>query len=243
MPESEYPPLPALPTISGTVPGDAFAQAVSQVIIAASKDDTLPILTGVRMEIDDDMITLLATDRYRLAMRELPWKPVNPGISTNALVKSKTLNEVAKTLGGSGDINLAIADDDSRLIGFESGGRTTTSLLVDGDYPKIRSLFPDSTPIHATVQTQELVEAVRRVGTGEDAQASEELEAQLTGDDITVAFNPHYLVEGLSVIETKFVRFSFTTAPKPAMITAQAEAEGEDQDDYRYLVMPVRLPN
>jgi DNA polymerase-3 subunit beta len=65
----------------------------------------------------------------------------------------------------------------------------------------------------------------------------------LSGDDITVAFNPHYLVEGLSVIETKYVRFSFTTAPKPAMITAQAEADGEDQDDYRYLVMPVRLPN
>ena len=227
------------------MPGDTFAQAVSQVIIAASKDDTLPILTGVRMEIEDDLITLLATDRYRLAMRELPWKPVTPGISTSALVKAKTLNEVAKTLGNSGDINLALADDDSRLIGFESGGRTTTSLLVDGDYPKIRSLFPESTPIHATVQTQELVEAVRRVslvaerntpvrlaftqgqlhldaGTGEDAQASEELEAQLTGEDITVAFNPHYLIEGLSVIETKFVRFSFTTAPKPAMITAQA---------------------
>ena len=259
MPEAEYPPLPALPPISGTVPGDAFAQAVSQVIIAASKDDTLPILTGVRMEIEDDLITLLATDRYRLAMREVPWKPVTPGISTSALVK-------AKTLGNSGDIHLALADDESRLIGFESGGRTTTSLLVDGDYPKIRSLFPDSTPIYATVQTQELVEAVRRVslvaerntpvrlaftqgqlnldaGTGEDAQASEELEAQLSGEDITVAFNPHYLVEGLSVIETKFVRFSFTTAPKPAMITAQADADGEDQDDYRYLVMPVRLPN
>lgn len=70
MPESEYPALPALPAISGTLPGDAFAQAVSQVIIAASKDDTLPILTGVRMEIEDDLITLLATDRYRLAMRE-----------------------------------------------------------------------------------------------------------------------------------------------------------------------------
>src|SRR6476661_4484274 len=251
MPEAEYPPLPSLPAISGTVPGDAFAQAVSQVIIAAS---------------EDDLITLLATDRYRLAMREVPWKPVTPGISTSALVKAKTLNEVAKTLGNSGDINLALSDDDSRLIGFESGGRTTTSLLVDGDYPKIRSLFPESTPIHATVQTQELVEAVRRVslvaerntpvrlafsngllnldaGTGEDAQASEELEAQLSGEDITVAFNPHYLIEGLSVIETKFVRFSFTTAPKPAMITAQADADGEDQDDYRYLVMPVRLPN
>jgi DNA polymerase-3 subunit beta len=181
-------------------------------------------------------------------------------------VKAKTLSEVAKTLGGSGELNLALADDDSRLIGFESGGRTTTSLLVDGDYPKIRSLFPESTPIHAVVATQELVEAVRRVslvaerntpvrlaftdglvtldaGTGEDAQASEELEAKLDGEAITVAFNPHYLIEGLAVIETPFVRFSFTSAPKPAMITAQRELDGDDEVDYRYLVMPVRLPN
>jgi DNA polymerase-3 subunit beta len=218
------------------------------------------------MEIEKDLITLLATDRYRLAMRELPWSPANPSTSTAALVKAKTLNEVAKTLGGAGSLNLALAEDESHLIGFESGGRTTTSLLVDGDYPKIRSLFPESTPIHAVVATQELVEAVRRVslvaerntpvrlaftdglvaldaGTGEDAQASEELEAKLTGEEITVAFNPHYLIEGLSVIETPFVRFSFTSAPKPAMITAQRELDGDDEVDYRYLVMPVRLPN
>ncbi|GAB3267848.1 DNA polymerase III subunit beta [Sinomonas notoginsengisoli] len=266
MPEAEYPPLPGLPAILGNVSGDTFAKGVAQVIIAASKDDTLPILTGVRMEIESELITLLATDRYRLAMREIPWQPANPNTSTSALVKAKTLSEVAKTLGGSGELNLALADDDSRLVGFESGGRTTTSLLVDGDYPKIRSLFPDSTPIHAVVATQDLVEAVRRVslvaerntpvrlafteglvaldaGTGEDAQASEELEAQLTGESITVAFNPHYLIEGLTVIETPFVRFSFTSAPKPAMITAQRELDGEDEDDYRYLVMPVRLPN
>lgn len=265
MPVSEYPELPALPDVSGVVDGDAFAQAVSQVIIAASRDDTLPILTGVRMEIEDDLITFLATDRYRLALRELQWKPAAPGISTSALVKAKTLNEVAKTLGGGGDLNIALSSD-SELIGFESGGRRTTSLLVDGDYPKIRSLFPENTPIHATVETHALVEAVRRVslvaerntpvrlaftdgqvtldaGTGEDAQASEALEASLVGDDITVAFNPHYLSEGLGAFPSKYVRFSFTTPPKPAVISAQEELTGDDQEDYRYLLMPVRLPN
>lgn len=265
MPEADYPELPALPDISGTVDGEAFAQAVSQVIIAASRDDTLPILTGVRMEIEDDLITLLATDRYRLAMREVAWRPASSGISTSALVKAKTLNEVAKTLGGSGDINIALSDN-SELIGFESGGRRTTSLLVDGDYPKIRALFPDSTPIHATVETSTLVEAVRRValvaerntpvrlaftdgqlsldaGTGEDAQASEAIDAALTGDEITVAFNPHYLSEGLNAFESKYVRFSFTTPPKPAVVSAQDDIDGDDDDKYRYLLMPVRLPS
>jgi len=265
MPVADYPELPALPEVSGVVDGDAFAQAVSQVIIAASRDDTLPILTGVRMEIEDGLITLLSTDRYRLALRELQWRPGNPGISTSALVKAKTLNEVAKTLGGSGELSLALSEN-NELIGFESGGRRTTSLLVDGDYPKIRSLFPENTPIHATVETSVLVEAVRRVslvaerntpvrlaftdgqltldaGTGEDAQASEALEAALVGDEITVAFNPHYLSEGLSAFDTKYVRFSFTTPPKPAVLTGQDDLTGEDRPEYRYLLMPVRLPN
>lgn len=265
MPDADYPDLPTLPDTSGVIDGDAFAQAISQVIIAASRDDTLPILTGVRMEIEDDMITLLATDRYRLALREVPWRPATTGISTSALVKAKTLNEVAKTLGSAGDINIALSDN-SELIGFESGGRRTTSLLVDGDYPKIRSLFPENTPIHAVVETSLLVEAVRRVslvaerntpvrlafsegqltldaGTGEDAQASETLDAVLVGEDITVAFNPHYLSEGLNAFDSKYVRFSFTTPPKPAVLSAQEDLETQDKDDFRYLLMPVRLPS
>jgi DNA polymerase-3 subunit beta len=181
------------------------------------------------------------------------------------LVKAKTLNEVAKTLSSSGDLKLAISPT-GEMIGFESANRRTTSLLINGDYPKIRSLFPDNTPIHATVRSSDLIEAVRRVsvvaerntpvrmaftdgqltldaGTGEDAQAEESIVASLRGEDITVAFNPTFLSEGLSSFNTDFVRFSFTSAPKPAMVTGQKKIDEEDQDQYRYLVMPVRLPN
>ncbi|MBP2372596.1 DNA polymerase-3 subunit beta [Paeniglutamicibacter psychrophenolicus] len=265
MPVAEYPELPVLPEVTGVVDGEAFAHAINQVIVAASKDDTLPILTGVKMEIEDDLITFLATDRYRLAMREVHWKPSKSGISTSALVKAKTLNEVAKTLGSAGELKIALGEG-NELIGFESGNRRTTSLLVDGDYPKIRSLFPENTPIHATVRTSDLMEAVRRVavvaerntpvrlsftggqlsldaGTGEDAQAEESIEAQIDGEEITVAFNPAYLSEGLNAFDSEFVRFSFTSAPKPAMMTAQSSLDGQDSDQYRYLVMPVRLPN
>lgn len=265
MPVDDYPQLPGLPDLSGVVAGDEFAHAVAQVNIAASKDDTLPILTGIRMEIEGEKMTLLATDRYRLAMRELTWRPSDPTISTAALIKAKTLNDIAKTLGSSGDVNIALAQN-TELVGFESGGRRTTSLLIDGEYPKIRSLFPDHTPITAVVKTSELVEAVRRVslvaerntpvrlafsesrvaldaGTGEDAQASEILDAQLNGDDITVAFNPTYLSEGLHAFDSDYVRFSFTAPPKPAVLSAQSEPDGEDSVDYKYLLMPVRLPN
>lgn len=265
MPVEEYPSLPALPEVAGTINGQAFSEAVSQVIVAASKDDTLPVLTGIKVEIENDLITFLATDRYRLAMRELNWTPNQPEISTSFLVKAKTLNEVAKTLSSTGDLKLAISPT-GEMIGFESVNRRTTSLLINGDYPKIRSLFPDNTPIHATVRSSDLIEAVRRVsvvaerntpvrmaftdgqltldaGTGEDAQAEESIVASLRGEDITVAFNPTFLSEGLSSFNTDFVRFSFTSAPKPAMVTGQKKIDEEDQDQYRYLVMPVRLPN
>lgn len=266
MPVADYPELPALPALSGTVEGSEFAKAVSQVSVAASKDDTLPILTGVRMEIEGDQITLLATDRYRLAMRELTWSPADSSISTAALVKAKTLSEVAKTLGGSGDLSIALSDA-HELIGFESNSRRTTSLLVDGEYPKIRSLFPEVTPVHAIVRTSDLMEAVRRVslvaerntpvrlaftqgqvtldaGTGEDAQATEVIQAQLHGEDITVAFNPSYLSEGLNTFTpNKFVRFSFTDPRKPVVLSEQDDWQADDEKNYRYLLMPIRLQN
>lgn len=266
MPVADYPELPVLPAVSGTVEGSEFAKAVTQVSVAASKDDTLPILTGVRMEIEGDQITLLATDRYRLAMRELTWNPADSSISTSALVKAKTLSEVAKTLGGAGELSIALSDA-HELIGFESDSRRTTSLLVDGEYPKIRSLFPEVTPVHAIVRTSDLMEAVRRVslvaerntpvrlafsqgqvtldaGTGEDAQATEVLQAQLHGDDITVAFNPSYLSEGLHTFTAnKFVRFSFTDPRKPVVLSEQDDWQAENQKNYRYLLMPIRLQN
>ncbi|WP_237224884.1 DNA polymerase III subunit beta [Rothia nasisuis] len=266
MPVSDYPELPALPAVSGTVEGSEFAKAVAQVSIAASKDDTLPILTGVRMEIEGNQMTLLATDRYRLAMRELNWNPTDSAISTATLVKAKTLSEVAKTLGGAGELSIALSDA-HELIGFESDSRRTTSLLVDGEYPKIRSLFPETTPTYAIVRTADLLEAVRRVslvaerntpvrlafsqgevtldaGTGEDAQASETLQAHLHGEDITVAFNPSYLSEGLHTFTAnKFVRFSFTDPRKPVVLSEQEDWQAEDEKNYRYLLMPIRLQN
>ena len=141
MPLVDYPELPELPEVSGTVDGTEFARAVSQVLVAASKDETLPILTGIRLEVQGDTMTLLATDRYRLAMRELTWSPTNPEISAQVLIKSKTLAEVGRTLAGSGELSIALPDA-HELIGFEAASRRTTSVLMDGDYPNIRALFP-----------------------------------------------------------------------------------------------------
>lgn len=265
MPVDEYPTLPTMPEGSGTIAGDVFTQAVAQVTVAASRDETLPILTGVRVEIEGEQVTLLATDRYRLAMRTLTWRPSSPDISTVALVRARTLSEVAKALGSAGDISIALATGGStELIGFEAGGRRTTSLLVDGEYPKVRSLFPAEAPTHAVVSTHELTEAVRRValvaerntpvrltftdgavtleaGQGEDAQASEAVEGSLFGEELSVAFNPQFLLDGLGALNTPFVRLSFTQPQKPVVISGQPEADGDHDESYRCLLMPVRL--
>lgn len=265
MPVDDYPDLPRMPDPSGLVAGDTFTEAVAQVSIAASRDETLPILTGIRMEIAGDTLTLLATDRYRLALRTIPWRPQAPDAEAIALVRARTLSEVAKALGAAGDVTLALATGgQSELVGFEAGTRRATSLLVDGDYPPVRRLFPDVSPTHAVVETSSLIEAVRRValvaerntpvrlsfgegtvtleaGQGEDAQASEAVECTLEGEELTIAFNPQFLLDGLGALGRPYARLSFTQPQKPAVISGQAEQEGPDDESYRYLLMPVRL--
>ena len=265
MPVEDYPNLPVMPDVTGTVDGDELTHAVAQVSVAASRDDTLPLLTGVRVEIEGERVTLLATDRYRLALREMTWKPTSPNVEAVALVRARTLSDAAKSLGGAGSVSVALSDGGGvDLIGFEAGGRQTTSLLVDGDYPPVRRLFPDETPIHAIVNRQGLAEAAKRValvaerntpirlsfsdgqvvldaGQGDDAQASEALEASLVGDDISVAFNPHFLADGLGALDTTFVRMSFTHPNKPVEFTGQESLDGDDRKDYRYLLVPIRF--
>ena len=266
MPADDYPTLPTAPEASGTIAGDVFTKAVAQVSVAADRGDTLPILTGVRVEIDGSKVTLLATDRYRLAMRELTWNPNSTDATHLALVPARTLSETAKALGASGSIEIALGSSagGDGLVGFEAGQRRTTTRLLDGEYPKVTSIFPTSVESEAVVSTGELVEAVKRValvaerntpvrlrftdgqvaieaGTGDDAQASEAVESTLTGPELEIAFNPQFLLDGLGAVGTPFTRLSFTQPSRPAVLSGQEEQDGEADTSYRYVLMPVRF--
>lgn len=266
MPVEDYPALPQMPAVAGTVAGDVFTLAVAQVTTAAGRDDTLPILTGVRVEIEGSTITLLATDRYRLAMRTLQWNPDAADTASVALVPARTLSDTARALGASADVQLALGRTGAGdgLIGFEAGRRRTTSRLLDGEYPKVTSIFPTSIETSAVLLTASLVEAVKRValvaerntpvrlkftdgqltieaGQGDDAQASEAIEASLTGAGIEIAFNPQYLLDGLAALHRPWATFAFTQATKPALLTGQDEADSPIDDSFRYVLMPVRL--
>ncbi len=264
MPIEDYPTLPASPEVSGTIAGDAFTQAVGQVAVAADRGDTLPILTGVRMEIDGDRVTLLATDRYRLAMRELTWSPTAPDASYVTLIPARQLADTARALGASGSVHLSLGSGGEGLVGFEAGQRRTTTRLLDGEYPKVTSIFPTTVETEAVVETAALEEAVKRValvaerntpvllrftdgqltieaGTGDDAQASEALEATLTGPEIEIAFNPQFLLDGLHAVGTSYSRLAFTQSSRPAVLTGKAEPDAEPDLSYRYVLMPVRF--
>jgi DNA polymerase-3 subunit beta len=271
MPVDEYPSLPEMPTASGTVKSDDFAHAVGQAVTAAGRDDMLPVLTGVRIEIEGDTIALLATDRFRLSSTELTWTPQTPDASFAALVPAKILGDTAKSLTTGSDITIALSagGQGEGIIGFEGqvagGVRRTTTRLLDGEFPKVRSLFPAEHLTTATVSKADLVESVKRValvagrntavqmtfgdggitldaGSSDEAQATESVEATINGDSLTTGFNPAYLLDGLGAIDEAEVVLSFTQASKPVVISGKP-AEDQDDPGFRYLLMPRRLLN
>lgn len=265
LPLNDYPNLPELPETTGIIPSDVFANAVAQVAIAAGRDDSLPTLTGVHVEINQDIITLAATDRYRLAVREVQWQATQPNLETSALLRARTLAEAAKSLTGTKNIFISFAPAAShdRLAGFAGDGKSMTSRMLDGTFPPYRHLLPQDVTTTAVVEVSPFLDSVHRValvadktvplrlsftetlleleaGAGEEAQATETLEILLTGEPITIAFNPTFLADGLQAIGTPFVQISFTGSNKPAILAGKADRDGEVIENYRYLLMPMR---
>lgn len=270
LPVEDYPALPGLPPVTGKLGSSAFAAAVGQVAIAAGRDDTLPVLTGVRIEIAGEKITLASTDRYRLAVRELAWRPEDPEVAGTALIPARTLADASKALAAAGaEISVAIGSGPSgeALAGFSCGARHSTTRLIDGQFPDYRRLLPPTSPLSAEVEVSPLVDAARRVslvaartapvllsfapgevvleaGAGGEAQARESLAASYDGPPLSIAFNPGYLLDGLGALDSDSVHVGFATDDPAEAPRKPAVFTGKSADtgpDYRYLLMPVRL--
>jgi len=268
MPVEEYPSLPQIGEESGILPADKFAAAVAQVAVAASRDDVTPVITGVQLEVSENTLSLVATDRYRVAVRNIDWDSGDAGVTTaSALVPAKTLQEVGKTFGNAGTISVSITNtDDRELIAFRSDKKTVTSLLIKGNFPPVKRLFPETVDNYAVMNTAELIESTRRVSLvlereaalrftftidgvtleaigSEQAQASESIDALLTGSDTVVSLKPQFLLDGLSAVHSEYVRISFTKTdnpnkPGPVLITSQSSKDQPGTDDYKYLLQP-----
>ena len=266
MPVAEYPAIPEVSGDSGLVPGDDFSTAIAQVAFAASRDDVTPVLTGVQLEVTGNELSLVATDRYRVALREINFDSgaVAREEATTALVPARTLTEVGKTFAHSGDIQVSFSGSgDREIIAFTAGNKTVTSLLIKGNFPPVRRLFPAQTEHYAVVNTADLAEAVRRVslvldrsaplrftfsdegvsmdaaGT-EQARATESVDATLAGDEVTLGLNPQYLLEALGAVKSEFTRVTFTSSENanklsPVLITPQTSGTPET---FKYLLQP-----
>ena len=269
MPVEEYPSIPVVTTQSGLVPAQEFAAAVAQVAVAASRDDVTPVITGVQLEVTKNSLSLVATDRYRVAVREIDWDPGSSAATETitALVPARTLQEVGKTFGHSGTLSVSITNSDDReLIAFTANKKTVTSLLIKGNFPPVRRLFPATVDNYAVMNTADLIEATRRVQLvlereaalrftfavdgvtleavgSEQAQASETIDAILSGTETVVSLKPQFLLDGLSAVHSEFVRISFTKTenpnkPGPVLITSQTSREQAGADSYKYLLQP-----
>jgi DNA polymerase-3 subunit beta len=268
MPVEDYPKLPQMPTTAGTVNSAAFATAVAQVAVAAGRDDTLPMLTGVRLEIDGEKLTFAATDKYRLAVRELAWSPSSAGeASAQVVIPARTLADAARSLAQSDELTIALsasAGAGDGIIGFSgaTGGRASraTTRLLDPQFPPYRTLLPTEWSATAEVAVAPFVEAVKRValladrstpvrlefaeggvnlsaGGDDEGRAEEQLEVVYDGEPITIAFNATFLLDGLGALDTSSARLLFPSANKPTVLRP-----AESDDEYYYLIMPMRLP-
>ncbi len=263
MPLSEYPDLPPIPTRLGQVDAPTFVQAVSQASVAVSREENRPVLTGIRIQFNGDAVVMTSTDRFRLSRTSFTWTPVDHDLAATTLVRGSLLRDMARSLDEHENVNINFDTENPTLLGFENAGRQSTSQLIDGEFPAIDRLFASTYPIEAVVNRQALIDAIKRVslvaernapirmectakeltlsaGSVDESQAKESLELDMDGDDITVAFNPAYLIEGLSAITEPFVRMKMTTAVKPVEFNGQQEADSDESMDYRYLLVPMR---
>ena len=266
LPINEYPNLPEMPEALGAIDADLFNEAVAQVATAAGKDDSLPSLTGVHVEVNGENITMAATDRYRLAVRELTFSPARPNTEAVALIRARTLHDAAKTLVTTKNVNIALAPaaSNDRLAGFQSETKSTTTRLLDGTFPPYRHLLPQESLTTTVIEVAPFLDAVRRValvtdktiplkltftgnsvaleaGGGDEAQANEVFEINKTGEDLSIAFNPNYLLDGLHAINAPFAQISFNTASKAAIIMGKKNADAPATDNFKYLLMPTKF--
>jgi DNA polymerase-3 subunit beta len=260
----DFPRLPAPADHAVTLPVAGLADALRQVVRAASGEDTRPILTGVLMAAEGGGLRLVATDSYRLAVRDLP----GAGVLTEGqrvLVPSRALAELQRLLGSGAApgaegaeaaVTLRLGDHDAT---FEVGGVRLTTRLIEGEFPNYRQLIPSDYPNCLLVGRDPLLDAVRRVKllvrdpttpvrvalrsdgielsviTQDWGQASEQVDAKYEGSEMTVAFNPNYLIDGVEAITSDEIQLETLDALKPATIKP---SEGSE---YLYLLMPVRV--
>lgn len=268
----DFPVLPDPSEPSTFLPAEGLVDALRQVVRAASSDDARPLLTGVLIATEGTGIRLVATDSYRLALRDIEGSDATLD-ATQILVPARALSELQRLSSlGNKDLNRPVETEGSneprRTVGLSIGDRDVTFVvgevrvttrLLDGSYPDYRQLIPAEYPNRLHVGKDSLLDALRRVRllvrdnttpvrlsmraggvdltvvSQEVGDASETVDADFEGNDLTIAFNPSYLIDGVEAVAGDEVLLETVDATKPATVRAT------ERSDFRYLLMPVRV--
>jgi len=254
IPADDFPRLGSPEGDEVTLNAADLSDALKQVVKAASGDDSRPILTGVLLAAEGEGLRLVSTDSYRLAVRDLPGTSVLSD-DQSVLVPSRALAELNRVFGENESVALRLGERDASFV---VGGTQVMTRLIEGEFPNYRGLIPDTYPNELTVNRSELLDAVRRVRlmaqeatpirlnmradtlelvavTQDVGQAQEVLDASYNGDELTVAFNPDYLIDGIEVTPGEEITLQTVDPLKPAVM------RGADSADFLYLLMPVRV--
>ena len=256
--EDDFPTLPASPDGDGTVlPGSAFADAVGQVGRAASRDETRPLLTGVSLTAENGRLRVVATDSYRLAVKEI--ELASGGGAFQVTVPSRALTEAARLTQQEDAAEVSVATSENQII-FSINNVMLASRLIDGHFPDYRQLLPESVEHELHFATDELLDVVRRISlvaqkntplrlalnegeltvsarTPDVGEGSETMPSEFHGEPLEIGFNPTFLRDGLESVGSPRMVLKLVSALRPGVI----EADGGEHGGFLYLVMPVRL--
>ncbi len=256
-PVVEFPNVSISTNATAHVPASALAEGLRQVVRASSNDDARPLLTGVLLTTASGMARLVATDSYRLALRDLDGTDQIAG-DEDLLVPARALTELQRLINTDDETMVAVTTSPSEIT-FEIGQVSISTRLISGTYPDYRQLIPESYPNSLHLGKESLLAALRRVrllvkdnttpvrlsmrGGGVDlkvvsqevGEGAESVDGDFTGEDLVIAFNPAYLIEGIEAVAGDEVIIETSDATRPATVRS-----GE-ADSYRYLLMPVRV--
>lgn len=262
MSTADYPETPAAPNVSGKVSADKFAHSVAQVAVAASREEVTPVLTAVMISASSKELSLVATDRFRVAVSSVQWQ--GAATEKEVLIPARVISEIAKTFSHEGDLEVAFGDGERDLVGFTAGNKSVSTATIKGKYPAVMQLFPENVENFAVVNTHDLLDATKRVGLvverekplryrfeeaelslesiGSDvADASEQVACSLTGTATTVSLRPQFLTDALAGVGSEMVKLGFTVNPsnpnKPGPVLISS-ADNKSDSTFKYLLQP-----
>jgi DNA polymerase-3 subunit beta len=264
----DFPQLPGFEAAgSFRMSGEVLVDTVEKVSRSYSRDETRPVLTGILISFKDSRVRMVTTDSYRLSIKETELATTAVEGSREAIIPARAMQEVARIFSGSEEEEIEVALDQNQAL-FRIGDVLFGTRLIDGNFPEYRRLLPTSFEREISVDREELIGTLRRVNlfaqrqtppvpvslsfsegsvevivrNGEIGEAHERLQAT-SEDEFLISFNPGYLLDGVSAIDSEKVLFKFNEALKPGLIVPGANGDGEEEPDFLYLIMPMRDPS